>query len=211
MMRYRCGIATLLWLLAVGLTLRAEAIPMFFTDRASFNAAVSGTLIEERFEASFSSTSMVQFNGFKVSATVGNLVSTTSAGFVSEGLRSLTDDNPFTDFVFAFDVPTLAFGMDINDIGELSGQVTISSNTGSFTNHVIYSAPPFLPSGSRLFFGVIDDAPFVQLTLDKVTFDRLGFDFAVIQAQAVPEPTSVLLLGSGIAGLLWLRKHYRKS
>jgi PEP-CTERM motif len=44
----------------------------------------------------------------------------------------------------------------------------------------------------------------------QVTFNAANFDNTSVALNAVPEPTSLLLLGPSLAGLAWLRRRYQQ-
>ena len=176
----------------------AEPAPVFFNSRAAFDLA-AGTLTEERFEVAFAPANTVQFNGFSIAVDVDNVLSSTDGSLVSEGSRAVTDAVAGNQrFIMDFDAPTIAFGLDINDWGDQPGahDLTATSDTGSFLNHIIASAPPALLNGNTMFWGVIDMSPFNSITLDTgLGADRIGIDFAVHQT-AVPEPTTLAMFAN---------------
>lgn len=67
----------------------AQAIPVFFTDRAAFVAAAGG-LEGESFETSFSSSPVVSFDGFDVMVEEGDVSQARNFSF-SDGTNALTD------------------------------------------------------------------------------------------------------------------------
>lgn len=190
----------------------AEAGPIFFGNRAAFDAA-TGTLTEERFETPFAAANEVQFNGFKIKVGTAGVLSTTIGSLVSEGLRAVTDQTASNrTFTITFDTATTAFGVDISDWGDLGTphSLTATSDTGSFVNYVIDSVPPSNNNGNVQFWGVVDTAGFNSIVIDTgLGSDRIGLDFAV--HQPVPEPTTLAIFGLGALGLTGVRRRRKKS
>jgi len=122
-------------------------------------------------------------------------------------------------FAIEFSAPVAAFGFFGVDIGDFGGQVTV---TTANSVEVVYAIPNTIngPGGSVLYFGLIDtDNPFVKVTFGNTAsgVDFFGFDDMTIgsveQVQpAIPEPGTMLLLGSGLVGLAGLgrRKFFKK-
>lgn len=79
----------------------------------------------------------------------------------------------------AFDSPQVAFGFYATDIGDGSGQLTVTLNFaagGSTTLTVPHSVPS--GSGSVLYFGVVDSAnPFTSVVFGNSTSSSDGFGF----------------------------------
>ncbi|KKK49046.1 hypothetical protein LCGC14_3139020 [marine sediment metagenome] len=180
-----------------------QASQISYDNRGSFSAATD-TLVEERFETFFTSAQTVQFNGFSISVQIGKALSTTTGSLVSEGSRAVTDETATNRvFTIVFDVPTYAFGMDINDWGTSGGTHSLTASSDTGLNHVIASSPPSLGSGNTIFWGVVDSDAFNTITIDTgYGGDRIGIDYA--EHSSVPEPATIGLLAFG--GLALIRK-----
>ena len=131
----------------------------------------------------------------------------TGGGFTGNGLRhNQNTDNDFAQLAFDFDATSVTF----NYVGLLSGaftaQILDSAVTvlGSFTDNDTDDDLPGGPttlSGSGIRFFRFSDSPSASLTLS-------GVDNVQI---AVPIPTTIALVGLGLAGLGYRRKQIKAS
>ena len=194
---------------------QVQAAAMYFTDRASFDAATGGGLSFEGFEGDWTNTDGVaSFDGFKVSETgsgnLNDLFSAASGGTsfsVSEEVETVwyTDNGSSVGTFYDFSPAVTAFGLDLTFTDEYSPEtISIVAIGGSVNDSIT------LYDEVHAFWGVIDSSG-----IDSVSFDAngtyyLGFD-AVSYGIAVPEPSGLILLTIGAVGLLAYGRRRRRA
>jgi len=182
----------------------AYAAPVYFTDRASFDAAAGTGLNFESFEADFATADTIVFAGFTVSETLGINILAQLRNFpgvldaaITDGTGALSydDNDDSVGTFFSFVSPITAFGLDITTSPDST--VTIG---GSISDSLVLTADT--PS----FWGVIDMDGITSISFDASGGPLVGFD-AVSYGQAVIPAPGAILLGSIGAGLVgWLRR-----
>jgi hypothetical protein len=198
-------------LLVILSSIPTQASVVFFTDRASFNAAAgfSGAP-DESFEVSVSGSPSIDFGLFTVTesgADVSNFLDTGLSSLATDGLRTLgygRDTGP-TSVTFSFDSPINAFGLDIGTGDFLppfpftvSGDISHSFSTQS--------------QSSLQFFGVIDS----MNSFDTLTFGQDGaggeIEMDSLSFGAIPEPsTGALLSIAALLGIGYRRKNRKAA
>jgi hypothetical protein len=182
----------------------ANAAPVYFTDRASFDAATGGGLNFESFEADFAAADTIVFAGFTVSETGGinalgqlrdfpGLVD----GAITDGTGALgyDDNGGSVGTFFSFTSPITAFGLDIAT--KPGSTVTIG---GSVSDSLV------LIDDTPSFWGVIDMDGITSISFDASGEPNVGFDAVSFGQAVIPAPGAILLGSIGISLVGWLRR-----
>ena len=221
------GIATLGMLGVAG---AGTIIP--FTDRPTFNATVAVPLSVEDFgsEGRFpittgvlnSATNLVVGTGppitpglilpgvtYSTPIGTGNFssISTRAAGSPAASSTPLTGSGPLT---VAFDSPVVGFGFDTNAQMGTSFLLTVHFSSGPDFSQNFALPTDFTPT----FFGFASSATdIVSATISSIsnTFTFALDNFTFPTPAAVPEPSSLALVGLGGLGLLRLARRRRPA
>jgi PEP-CTERM motif-containing protein len=189
-------------LVCAAIPARADTI---YLNEAAF-LLDAGPVTMESFEAlALSSTdvSSVDAGAFAISTTANSLRVRNTAVLGSHA----TDGSQYVRFdginsrsvLFSFDVAINRFGVTLTDALESGINPAISLTTNGGANFPS-AMSGVQPDGSERFLGLIADNSFTQLTLTWNLADGIGMDevlFANVAPAAIPEPGSLLLLGSG--------------
>jgi len=194
---------------------RASAIPVVYTSEASWLAALSGsTVLTENFESSpvgslspgttdiglFDVTIQNNSEGQVAIATGGMVNGTTEFhGDVD------TDSTLYVDFSNFALSPMRGFAAEW-------ASTTSGDRLTVDVNGTIIQFDNYLAGSGDGFLGVVDTTPFTSIRFGTEGTTSFGEFFAVdefrIASAAVPEPSTLLLLGSGLVGLGYLRRRF---
>lgn len=192
----------------------AQAVPAFFTDRATFQAA-AGTLVTESLDTvTIGGNITVQPTGVTLTGGGGSgfFFQETLPNLISEGTSSLGVNswNDGATMTFDFAGPIVAFGVDfLDNSSPFDMDLTVNAVSSNFFSNQAQTTDENGP----LFFGVIDPASFTQALIASNDDDLIvNFDFIQFgEASAIPEPGALALFGIGLAGLGFMRRRRKAA
>ena len=202
-MRVRWVLAAGAMTLAVilGASAKASAAPIEYTTLAGYNAAVGSQTVVTFVGLADGAVLGGQYSGLGVTFSDGNDLAFISGCCGGDGALAQGGSNTTL---------TLDFNGYRDSIGvEYPGAVRFRLYDGLT---LVYTSSNFGGSGSGFFAGIsgvsfnralVDDWFQPDVFIDNLRFDATG-------AAAVPEPASLLLLGSGIAGVAANRRRRRQ-
>jgi hypothetical protein len=194
--------------LLFGATLSAKANSVTATGNAYAGGDSDGLMLKAGIFSAFSAAPGGQeFLGFGT-AGVPMTLSWNSFAFPGPGFTSVNLGNQFTDiltgaitFTGTFTVPASAlftgtFTAPVNVSGQLQAFQDLTLGQGFYTQGPLMATLHFSGTGTATFF--IEDIgdPNFQIGFASVNFNNTG------TLTAVPEPTSLFLMGTGFAGVL---------
>lgn len=110
---------------------------------------------------------------------------------------------------FSFASPIVAFGININTFATAPGSYGIMTD---LLDAALSGFDPFPGFGTGQFVGLTLDTPFTSVTFANPSdFTYTLDDLTYASASAVPEPATLVLLGSGLFGMAACVRRRRRS
>jgi MYXO-CTERM domain-containing protein len=203
-----------LTLLLAALALPAAAGDGSFTDEAAFAGAAGGVSIEgfESLAPSVRSNAPVLTPRFKITALSAGIGIQSGpdgpnigfGGGATDGTHWLSVYQPGEapgTLRFDLQAGSRAFGLQLSDVGEIDGTVSLRTDAGAFAGGVtLLSYPPTVSNGTVQFIGLTQAQAFHHVYLTITGVDE-AFGIDRVQLSVVPEPAPAAM---ALAGLLLL-------
>jgi len=187
-------------------SLANAALITVYTDRTTWESALAGAVIStETFSTPIAAADVIALdNGIVSTANPTSFSYNRVSGGVFGGYAcSVTACNSFApdDIGWALPSAVNAIGGDFFGVNS-SGGVTIDIDSLGYSGAAIFDSL----GGSNGFYGLISDTQFSNIAFRCAGNCGDAYSIDNFSSASVPEPTSLLLLGIGLAGLGFARK-----
>ncbi len=223
MKSFRSLLCTCALSLAVLTPATSFAVPTFYTDRPTFNLANPGLPLEDFEEGNVSPGGVVPLNnplnsmsidagfmpgdilpGISFQASSDDMV-LLGAGIVGNTSKAIGPIRFADNFDILFTTPVFAAGMDI-----FANTATIFTASIFGEGNTLLGETMFNLNPNATFFGVSDITPITRINFSSAIasgeiIDNIAFGSPGTGPAPVPEPSTMLLLGSGLLGLIGYR------
>jgi hypothetical protein len=204
----RKAIMFVLFLVFVFGAIQAQASIIGYTSRAAFDAAVPGASVQN-WDGYAVGTTFINggtSNGITYNSSQGDAVVATGWVYTTNpnslGQTVLNYFDAADVMTFSFVSPIRAFGIDINTYSANAGAYQALTNLGD----IALSGYDIFPGyNTGQFVGFISNQDITSVAFSAPNGDNYTLDTMRYQSTA-PIPGSVLLLGSGLLGLLGWRR-----
>lgn len=190
----------------------ALAVPTVYTDADQFASDITGSLSYESFEGyRVTDRTLSNFQGpdYSISSANDRRFGVENnnpwGGNATDGNNVLGFSQRQSTVTYAFDAPINTFAVTILDFGDGVYMGDLLFSTDAFTTQ--YSAAVMGADANQQFFGFVSDVAFTEVYFTQPSSqDYYAIDEMQYGVTAVPEPSSLGLLGLGLLALLRLRK-----
>lgn len=188
-----------------------------FYNGGTSNQGTSGTNYGVSFSSNALAISLNTPGNFPTNTSrngLGNPASAKGALFFLSGAQTYMNDANGFDTGFSFNYTAIyqtgsvSVYDGLNGTGNLLATLSLPLTTSHYDPNYRAGFAPFYASGIS-FNGIAKSVSFAGVA-NQIVFDDVTFGSATPGGQPVPEPSTFILLGAGLAGLGFVRRKLRK-